>query len=231
MKYALQSQTFWKSEFLQLSNFEGFNTFKKNYLGFVAIRTHLRQNSFNILCGLKRCLSECDFSPLIKCTEDFHNFDQTVHHFIGSQLVRRNCARCGLRLLKRKFSSKNGGANFALIPCRQISRNQLQKLLQLLRGPIYYCGRCISSSQQCSFICIDQELSRVLILPTHYINCYAQRRDRAYRLYPTRPIGFREFVAISQYGDIDDAKKQEECNRQVGIFHALAESYLKGIIS
>lgn len=57
------------------------------------------------------------------------------------------------------------------------------------------------------------------------------RSDRSYRLHPSGPIGLREFVVVSQNDDIDNAKNYQKYDREVWVFHAFAESCLKGILA
>ncbi len=231
MKHVHQCQKSTKSEVVQLLSFEGFNAFEKEDLGIFTVRKRLCQKLLNIFYGRKERVIEHHFSPLIKCAEGLHNFAQTAHHFIGSQLLRRNGACCTLRFLQCKLRSENCRANIIFIPYRKALRNQFAKLLQLVHGTIYYCGRCVSPSHQRSFICVNQEPSSVLILPSHYINCYSQGRDRAYRLHPARPIGLCELVVISQDSDVDNPEDYEECDGQIGIFHVAVKSCWKGILA
>ncbi len=231
MKRALQGQRSTKSELVRLLSFEGFNAFEKGGLGIFAIRNRLCQNPLNFCCGGKCCLMEQDFGPLIKCTEVLHNYAQTAYHFVGSQLLRRNGARCTLLLLKCKLRSDNRRPNFFFFPCRQTVRNQFTKVLQSIHGAIYYCGRCVSPSQHRSFICVNQEPSSMPILSTHYENCDSQCCNRSDRLDPSRPSLVCQARPVAN--DRNSHRTSDECDSKkcISFLHESSQSCLKGIIA
>ncbi len=78
---------------------------------------------------------------------------------------------------------------------------------------------------------LGHKASGMSILSRHDKNSHAQGRNGTNCLHPTGPVSFCQFKPVSDDGDINRAKNYEERQDQVGIFHACADSCLKGILA
>lgn len=75
------------------------------------------------------------------------------------------------------------------------------------------------------------EVCRMSILPTHYINRHKQSGDRAHSLNPARPSCFIESKLIAKKSNIDSPENCQEKNRQVGVLHRLSKFHGIGILA
>jgi len=156
---------------------------------------------------------------------------ESTYHFIRTKFVRWNCANCYLELRRSERRCGHASPNQSFIRHGNRHIDHLTESWQLRVGAIHDRANGIRSSQQGALIGIDKQLCSMSILPTHYKYRYPQCSDRTDCLDPARPIGFRELKVISQYDDVDYAKKHQKCEREVGIFHAHAKNCSKGILA
>lgn len=152
---------------------------------------------------------------------------QAHDQFVGTELMTRYCSYGSLRFCKLNFCGMHGGYKQPLVAACQPLSNHRTEQGNLCVCSIHYRSYSIRSSQERTLIRID----RIPILSTHDEYRHPQRRYRADRLNPSWPVRLREFVVVSQYADVDNAKNYQKCDREVGVFHALAESCLKGILA
>ena len=156
---------------------------------------------------------------------------KTVDHFVAAQLMRRNHFQRTFALSQGCANNSPSGVKFSVIASAGCASKGGSGLLQSFVCTNNKSGHCRSATRHYSYISLSKKPRGVCILPTHYINCHSQSGNGAYCLYPSGPIGLREFVVVSQNDDIDNAKNYQKCDREVGVFHALAESCLKGILA
>lgn len=108
-----------------------------------------------------------------------------------------------------------------------LAKHFVRQIINPRQQRVYYVDPS-SIVTRLPFLC---DLQSLLGLSIGNVKSPKNRSDRPYSLNPSRPIGLREFVVVSQNDDIDNAKNYQKCDREVGVFHALTESCLKGILA
>ena len=188
---------------------------------------------WNLDVGIKR--GEYLFFPFLtkkkEIVQRVNHGMKTVHHFIAPQLIRGNQLQRTFALPQGWASNSPQGVKTCIIASPGVVTKACSALLQPFTCTDNKSRNCCGAAQHYPNISLSKKPSGVCVLPTHDEYRDRQRGDRSDCLNPSRPVGLREVVMVSQNNDIDNAKKYQKCDREVGIFHALAESCLKGIIA
>ncbi len=217
----------------------------RSHLLVLQIIEALMKESFCSIGSVFRC-QHClfDFFPIgergtrqpyssysFKRCKPIYHFVYARNHVIRTKFMCRNGASCIQNIQEHALNGCKKAAHLSRVTVCYLLRKCGAKFFKLAMRSIYYPRNSMRSSHQGAFVGVDHQLRGMPVLSTHHVNCYTQCRNGAYGLHPTRPIGFREFVVISHYGDVDDAKKHEKGNRKVRIFHTCKKSCLKGILT
>ena len=157
--------------------------------------------------------------------------ENTVCHLCRPQIVQGNSGKRVVDITHEVLSGNVGRPSLQQVLLIKAFPDLSQAMPDLPVSIFHNYRDCLSTPLQAQLISLQDELCGVCVLPTHHEYCDRQRGDRADRLHPTGPIRLRELVVVSQYNDVDNAKNYQKCDCEVWVFHALAESCLKGILA
>ena len=164
-------------------------------------------------------------------SEAFDHILKGDSHRIGAEFVCWHCDKHPLRLSNYMPTKSQKSVTICHICTCGKACKKTRTAADMHFGTHHQGVNRRSRANQCSLISIHQQHRGMPILSAHYVYRDCQRSYRADRLNPSRPIRLRQFVLIAQQCDVNDAENYQECDREVGIFHALAESCLKGILA
>ena len=188
---------------------------------------------WNLDVGIKR--GEYLFFPVLtkkkEIVQRVNHGMKTVHHFIAPQLIRGNHFQRTFALAQGWTNNSPKGVKTFIIASAGFVSKACSALVQPFICTHNKSRNCCGAAQHYPDIRLSKKPGGVCILLTHHEYCDCQRGNRSDCLNPSRPIGLREFVVVSQNDDIDNAKNYQKCDCEVGVFHSLTESCLKGILA
>ena len=187
----------------------------------------------NLKGGVKR--GECLFFPILTKKQEMmkrvNHAMKTVRHFVAAQLMSRNHFQRAFALSQGWTNNSPSEMKFSVVTSTGCASKACSALLQSFACTYNKSRNCCRPTRHYPNVSFSKKFCGVCILSTHHKNRYSQCGNRTYGLHPTGPIGLRELIVIAKYDHVDDSKNSQKCDGEVGVFHALAESCLKGILA
>ena len=211
----------------QLQRLQHFHAFGMHFRRRFTCLTHQLHKFGNHIGGRERRSLQPHAQGSLEGARHLKGHVQTNDQLVGAKFMPRNSSYGTLRLCTLNCCCGHGGDQSPLVAAHYPFSDSSAKLWNLCISSIQYGRYGICSPQEGALV----RVKCVPVLPTHYEYCDCQSGDRSDCLNPSRPVGLREFVVVSQDDDIDNAKNYQKCDREVGIFHALAARCLKGILA